>query len=62
MADASVKKRKRNGEVGAKPRKKVAIDGPASAAKVSSILRPKSSPPVIGMDAFQMTSVNGDSS
>ncbi|KAH8169654.1 a49-like RNA polymerase I associated factor domain-containing protein [Sarocladium implicatum] len=49
MADASVKKRKRNGEAGAKPRKKVAIDGPASAAKVSSILRPKSSPPVIAM-------------
>lgn len=40
-------KRKRD-EAGAKPTKKVAINAPAGAAKVSSLLQPKSSPPVIG--------------
>jgi hypothetical protein len=48
MADPGAKKRKRDAEAGAKPSKKVAIAAPASAAKVDSILRPKSSPPVIG--------------
>ncbi|KAL2202146.1 hypothetical protein CC79DRAFT_170523 [Sarocladium strictum] len=49
MADPGAKKRKRDAEGGAKPSKKVAIAAPASAAKVASVLRPKSSPPVIAM-------------
>ncbi|KAI8660520.1 hypothetical protein NCS57_01029600 [Fusarium keratoplasticum] len=47
MASESNKKRKRSGESGAKPKKKVAIDAPPSSATVSSVLRPKFCPPVI---------------
>ncbi|KAI9167474.1 DNA-directed RNA polymerase I subunit rpa49 [Paramyrothecium foliicola] len=46
MADLSNKKRKRDGEGAAKPKKKVAVDVP-SKATVSSVLRPKSLAPVI---------------
>ncbi|KAK0385835.1 hypothetical protein NLU13_7012 [Sarocladium strictum] len=49
MADPGAKKRKRDAEGGAKPSKKVAIAAPASAAKVHSILRPKSSPPIVAI-------------
>jgi hypothetical protein len=48
MASESNKKRKRSGESAAKPKKKVAIDAPPSSATVSSVLRPKFCPPVIG--------------
>ena len=48
MSDLSNKKRKRDGEGAAKPKKKVAVDAPPSKATVSSVLRPKSLPPVIG--------------
>ncbi|KAF5027880.1 hypothetical protein F66182_21 [Fusarium sp. NRRL 66182] len=46
MASESSKKRKRSGDTSAKPKKKVAIDAPPSAT-VSSVLQPKSCPPVI---------------
>ena len=48
MAEFGDKKRKRDGEASGKPKKKVVIDAPASAAVVSSVLRPKYCPPVIG--------------
>jgi DNA-directed RNA polymerase I subunit RPA49 len=40
-------KRKRSGD-STKPKKKVVIDAPPSSATVSSVLRPKFCPPVIG--------------
>ncbi|KAF4123166.1 hypothetical protein GMORB2_6714 [Geosmithia morbida] len=42
-------KRKRDGEPSAKAPKKAALVAPASVSKVSSLLQPKSSPPVIGI-------------
>lgn len=42
------KKRKRDGEASGKPKKKVVLDAPPSTATVSSVLRPKLGPPVIG--------------
>lgn len=48
MAEISNKKRKRQGEAGVKPKKKVAMDAPPPAVTVSSVLRPKFCPPVIG--------------
>lgn len=48
MAQVSAKKRKRDGESAVKPKKKVAIDAPPATAAVSSVLRPKFCPPVIG--------------
>lgn len=50
MADISSKKRKRGGESSAKPKKKVVLDVPVSTASVSSVLRPKHCPPVIGKE------------
>ncbi|PTB67846.1 hypothetical protein BBK36DRAFT_1134737 [Trichoderma citrinoviride] len=47
MSDLSTKKRKRDGEKNPSSKKKVAIDAPASTATVSSVLRPKSCPPVV---------------
>ncbi|UNI21383.1 DNA-directed RNA polymerase I subunit rpa49 [Purpureocillium takamizusanense] len=47
MGDGSGKKRKRDGESAGKPKKKVVLDAPAATAKVSSVLRPKSCPPVV---------------
>ncbi|KAF7550927.1 hypothetical protein G7046_g7861 [Stylonectria norvegica] len=47
MASTSMKKRKRDSESVAKPKKKVAIDAPPSTATISSVLRPKFYPPVI---------------
>ncbi|KAL6813563.1 RNA polymerase I associated factor, A49-like protein [Trichoderma camerunense] len=47
MSDLSNKKRKRDGEKAGSAKKKVVIDAPASIATVSSVLRPKSCPPVI---------------
>jgi DNA-directed RNA polymerase I subunit RPA49 len=49
MSDLSHKKRKRDGERDVASKKKVVIDAPHSIATVSSVLRPKSCPPVIGM-------------
>lgn len=48
MAEAGGKKRKRAGEASGKPKKKVVLDAPPSTATVSSVLRPKLCPPVIG--------------
>ncbi|PWI71667.1 hypothetical protein PCL_11761 [Purpureocillium lilacinum] len=47
MGDGSSKKRKRDGDAAGKPKKKVVLDAPPATAKVSSVLRPKSCPPVI---------------
>ncbi|KAH7159935.1 RNA polymerase I associated factor, A49-like protein [Dactylonectria estremocensis] len=47
MAQASIKKRKRDGDSTAKPKKKVAINASPEVAAVSSVLRPKFCPPVI---------------
>ncbi|KAJ6444779.1 RNA polymerase I associated factor [Purpureocillium lavendulum] len=47
MGDGSSKKRKRDGEPSGKPKKKVVLDAPAATAKVSSVVRPRSCPPVI---------------
>ncbi|KAL7807373.1 RNA polymerase I associated factor, A49-like protein [Trichoderma aethiopicum] len=47
MSDLSNKKRKRDGEKNPSSKKKVAIDAPASTATVSSVLRPKSCPPIV---------------
>jgi hypothetical protein len=42
------KKRKRSGDATSKPKKKVVIDAAPPTATVSSVLRPKFCPPVIG--------------
>lgn len=47
MASGNLSKRKRESEVSTKPKKKVAFHAPASTATVSSVLRPKFSPPII---------------
>ncbi|RFU73413.1 hypothetical protein TARUN_8822 [Trichoderma arundinaceum] len=47
MSDFSNKKRKRDGEKAVASKKKVVLDAPSSIATVSSVLRPKSCPPVI---------------
>ncbi|KPM36822.1 hypothetical protein AK830_g9762 [Neonectria ditissima] len=57
MAQASTKKRKRDGEVGVKSKKKVAIDASSSTATVTSVLCPKFCPPVIATaPGFQVPS------
>ena len=58
MADIGNKKRKRDGESSGKPKKKVIIDAPATTAAVSSFLRPKHCPPVIGNDDQLELSLN----
>lgn len=55
MSDLSNKKRKRDGEKAGSAKKKVVIDAPASIATVSSVLRPKSCPPVIGMRRISLS-------
>ncbi|KAL7788319.1 RNA polymerase I associated factor, A49-like protein [Trichoderma ceciliae] len=47
MSDLSNKKRKRDGEKVGASKKKVVFNAPSSIATVSSVLRPKSCPPVI---------------
>ncbi|GAB0133564.1 hypothetical protein EsDP_00001971 [Epichloe bromicola] len=47
MKENDAKKRKRDGESSAKPKKKVVLDAPPSTVAVSSVLRPKFCPPVI---------------
>ncbi|KND92327.1 DNA-directed RNA polymerase I subunit rpa49 [Tolypocladium ophioglossoides CBS 100239] len=47
MGEASSKKRKRDGELSGKPKKKVVLDAPSATATVSSVVRPKYCPPVI---------------
>ncbi|KAH7326400.1 RNA polymerase I associated factor, A49-like protein [Stachybotrys elegans] len=52
MAPDSTKKRKRDGEsAAAKPKKKVVVNAPASTTTVSSLLQPKTCPPVIATTA-----------
>ncbi len=53
MGDGSSKKRKRDGDAAGKPKKKVVLDAPPATAKVSSVLRPKSCPPVIGTTTLE---------
>lgn len=64
MAQSSEKKRKRAGDSTAKPKKKVAIDAPPATATITSILRPKACPPVIGMRSkkvfLQVFGLNAD--
>lgn len=48
MKSEGTKKRKRDGESSGKPKKKVVLDVPASAASVSSVLRSETCPPVVG--------------
>ncbi|PON26317.1 hypothetical protein TGAM01_v204793 [Trichoderma gamsii] len=47
MSDLSHKKRKRDGEKSGSSKKKVVLDAPHPIATVSSVLRPKTCPPVI---------------
>ena len=49
MGEAGSKKRKHDGESSGKPKKKVVLDAPSAMAAVSSVVRPKYCPPVIGM-------------
>ncbi|KAK7415090.1 DNA-directed RNA polymerase I subunit rpa49 [Neonectria punicea] len=57
MTAASTNKRKREGEAGVKPKKKVAINAASSTATVTSVLRPKFCPPVIATaPGFQVPS------
>lgn len=48
MKSEGTKKRKRDGESSGKPKKKVVLDVPVSAASVSSVLRSETCPPVVG--------------
>ncbi|KAG5925405.1 hypothetical protein E4U42_004329 [Claviceps africana] len=47
MKTDGAKKRKRDGDSSGKPKKKVVLDAPASAASVSSVLRAEFCPPVV---------------
>ncbi|KAG5946355.1 hypothetical protein E4U60_004193 [Claviceps pazoutovae] len=47
MKSEGTKKRKRDGESSGKPKKKVVLDVPVSAASVSSVLRSETCPPVV---------------
>jgi len=50
MKPDGAKKRKRDGDSSGKPKKKVVLDAPVSAASVSSVLRAEFCPPVVGKE------------